>query len=258
MDSLKYVIAVIIAAGALITYFSNRSENPVTGEVQYIDMTVEQEVALGLQAAPEMAEQYGGLEPDAAVQAYVKKVGEKLVEQTDAGKSPYDFDFHVLSDDQTINAFALPGGQIFITNGLLKRLETEEQLAGVLGHEIGHVIGRHSAEHISKAKLTQDLTGAAVIATYDPGDPSSRSSAAVAALIGNLVNMKFGRDDELEADRMGVKYMASSHYDPKAMIEVMKILSEAGGSRQQVEFFSTHPNPENRIEQIERAIEEYQ
>ena len=136
------------------------------------------------------------------------------------------------------------------------RLQTQGQLAGVLGHEIGHVIGRHGAEHIAKAQLTQGLTGAAVLATYDPGDPSSQRNAAVVAMIGQLVNMKFGRDDELESDRLGVEFAADAGYDPRAMVEVMRILAEAGGGGRQPEFFSTHPNPDNRIARIEEAVQE--
>jgi predicted Zn-dependent protease len=150
----------------------------------------------------------------------------------------------------------LPGGQVFITEGLLKRLKSEDQLAGVLGHEIGHVIGRHSAEQVAKAKLTQGLTGAAVIATFDPNNPRSVGTAAMAALIGKMVNIKFGRDDELESDKLGVDFMADTGYRPESMVEMMQILAEAGGNQRPPEFFSTHPNPENRITRIKEAIAE--
>lgn len=255
---IRFLIAIAIAIFSLFTYFSNTELNPVTNEKQRISMTVEQEIALGLQATPKLAEQYGGLHPDAAARNHVKRVGQSLVENTVVSDTPYKFDFHLLADDKTVNAFALPGGQIFITAALYNRLQTEDQLAGVLGHEIAHVIARHGAEQMAKAKLTQGLTGAAVIATYDPESPSSAGSAAVAALIGNLINMKFGRDDELESDKLGVRFMADSKYEPEAMIEVMKILSEAGGPNRQPEFFSTHPNPENRIQKIKEAIQEIQ
>src|SRR5690606_28127547 len=118
------------------------------------------------------------------------------------------FEFHVLADQQTINAFALPGGQVFVTEGLLQLLETEGELAGVLAHEIFHVVGRHSAEQVARAQLAEGLTGAAVIAAYDPNDPSSAQSAQVALLVGQVVNMRFGREDELESDHEGVSYMA--------------------------------------------------
>ncbi len=150
-----------------------------------------------------MLQQFGGPDPDPETQALVKRVGERLVSRTAAAQSPYQFEFHLLDDPETINAFALPGGQIVITEGLLRKLNTEGQLAGVLGHEIGHVVARHGAEHIAKQQLTEGLTGAAVLATYDPNNPSSRGSAAVAAMIGQLVGMRFGRQDELESDELG-------------------------------------------------------
>jgi predicted Zn-dependent protease len=250
-------VALLVAAISLLGYFGSSVFNPITQEKQHVaGITPEQEVALGLQAAPEMAQQFGGLDPDPEMQARVDRAGERLVSRSAAGKSPYRFEFHVLNDPETINAFALPGGQVFITEGLLRRLKTDGQLAGVLGHEIGHVVGRHGAEHIAKQQLTQGLTGAAVLATYDPNDPSSRGSAAVAAMIGQLVTMRFGRQDELEGDRLGVRFTSEAGYDPRSLIALMKILQESSQGNRPPEFFSTHPNPENRIQRIQEAIQE--
>lgn len=250
-------IALVVAAIALLGYFGTSVFNPITEENQHVgSITPEQEVALGIQAAPEMAQQFGGLDPDPEAQARVDRVGERLVSRSAAGKSPYQYEFHLLDDPQTINAFALPGGQIFITEGLLRRLKTDGELAGVLGHEIAHVAARHGAEHIAKQQLTEGLTGAAVLATYDPNDPSSRSSAAVAAMIGQLVNMRFGRQDELESDRLGVRFTDEAGYDPRSLIALMNILSQSSEGARPPEFFSTHPNPENRIQRIQEAIRE--
>lgn len=251
----RILIGIIVAVISLITYFSSSQDNPVTGETQHIDMSVEQEIALGLQAAPEMVQQFGGLDPDQNAQALVDQIGFSIVDNSPAGNSPYQFDFHLLEDNQTINAFALPGGQVFITRALFDRLETEDQLAGVLGHEIGHVVGRHSAEQIAKSKLTEGLAGAAVIATYDPENPSSAGAAQIAMVIGQLVNMKYGREDELESDFLGVCFLDDTGYDPNEMIGVMEVLAEASQGQAPPEFFSTHPNPENRIGRIQEAIQ---
>ena len=251
----RILVALGIAAFSVISYCSSRSYNPVTDEDQYVAMTPEQEVALGLQAAPEMAQQFGGLDPDQDAQALVDRVGQNIVQNSDAKKLGYPFEFHLLGDTETINAFALPGGQNFITAALFDQLQTEGQLAGVLAHEIVHVIARHGSEQIAKAQLTQGLTGAAVLATYDPDNPSSQNTAQVALLIGQLVNLKFGRDDELESDRLGVRFMAQAGYDPRAMLDVMQILASASEGNRPPEFFSTHPNPENRIARIEEAIQ---
>ncbi len=251
----RLIMAALIAGVSLLSYFGSRQDNAVTGETQYIGISVEQEIALGLQAAPQMAEEFGGLDPDENAQAIVDQVGNSVVQSSPASQTPYEYDFHLLEDPQTINAFALPGGQIFITRALFDRLETEGQLAGVLGHEIGHVVARHSAEHIAKAQLTEGLTGAAVLATYDPNNPASANTAQIAALIGQLINLKFGRDDELESDALGVCFMNDTGYDPNEMVNVMQILEAASQGNQPPEFFSTHPSPENRIVRIQEAIQ---
>jgi predicted Zn-dependent protease len=246
-----------MAAFALFSYFGSKVYNPVTGEDQYISITQEQEIALGLQSRPEMIQEFDGLDPDNRAQQLVDAIGQDLVQSSLASQSDYPFEFHLLADPEVVNAFALPGGQIFITRALLERLETEGQLAGVLAHEIVHVIGRHSAENIAEMQLTQGLTGAVILATYDPENPSSQRTAQIALLIGQLINMKFGRDDELESDNLGVKIMAQADYDPRSLVDVMQILDEASSGNRPPEFFSTHPNPENRIAEIQAAIEEY-
>ncbi|MBL8006122.1 MAG: M48 family metallopeptidase [Ignavibacteria bacterium] len=250
----KLIIAALIAIAAIISYYSKTDVNPVTGEKQRVSLTQEQEVALGLHSAPEMIREFGGEVSDPKIRDMVSRVGQKIVNGTEAGKSVYKFDFHTLADPNTVNAFALPGGQIFITMGLLKLLQTEDQLAGVLGHEIGHVIGRHSAEHMAKEELTQGLVSATDIAMYDPNSPNMQSS--IARYVGSMINMKFGREDEIEADRFGVKYMFETGYQPEAQMEVMKILKQASGNQRQPEFLSTHPDPENRIAEIQKYINE--
>lgn len=251
----RLAIAGVVVVLSLLGYFSSASVNPVTGEKQYVGMSIDQEIALGLQAAPEMAQQFGGKSGDPQALAKVASVGRRLLERNRTS-SPYTFDFHLLADTKTVNAFALPGGQIFITEALYRLLETEGQLAAVLGHEIGHVLERHSAQQLAKAQLSQGISTATVIAAYDPQRPETRYSAQVAALIGQLVTMRFGREDELESDRWGVKLTSGGGYDPRAEIRVMEILAEAGGRGSAPEFFSTHPNPENRIERIKSAIAE--
>lgn len=252
----RIIIALIIAGFSIVSYLGSKTYNPVTDEEQYVAMTREQEIALGLQAAPEMAQEYGGLDPDQNAQALVDDVCNRLLQQSGASESDYPFECHLLADDETINAFALPGGQVFITSALFDQLGTEGQLAGVLAHEIVHVVARHSAQQMAQIELSQGLTGAAVIATYDPDNPSSMRTAQVAALIAQVVNMRFSRQDELQSDRLGVRYMSEAGYDPRSMIDVMEILAAASEGARPPEFFSTHPNPENRIANIQEAIQE--
>ncbi|SHJ50147.1 M48 family metalloprotease [Pseudozobellia thermophila] len=244
---IRIFIGLAIVAFAFIKRCSSKEENPYTGRVQTINMSPEQEIAIGLQSTPEIAQQYGGLYPDERLQAYVDQVGHRLVQSSIARETPYQYDFHLLADDQTINAFALPGGPIFITYALFKQLN-EAQLAGVLGHEIGHVIGRHSAERIAEGEFWQTLsTGASV-----GGD-----LGGLVGGIGQNTLLSNGRDDELESDDLGVLFMIQSGYRPEEMIKVMEILKAAAGPDRTPEFQSTHPDPENRIAKIQESIAKY-
>lgn len=245
---IRLLIGAAIILFSYIKYCSRTETNEYTGKKQHISLTTEEEIAIGLHSAPEMAKQHGGLHPDQEAQDLVDKIGQKLVNNSIARETPYQYDFHLLRDPETVNAFALPGGQVFITMGLFKRLQNEDQLAGVLGHEIGHVVGRHSAERIAKQDLTQGIiTG--VMAGADAG------AGQMAAMVANVINMKYGREDELQSDELGVKYMIDAGYNPYALIDVMKILDEAAGGQRVPEFSSTHPSGPHRIEGINEAIE---
>jgi len=252
----RVILGLVVAAVSLFSYFASTSYNPITEKKQHVSISKEQEIALGLQAKPSMERQYGGESRDLAKQALVKAVGNEIVSKSDAAKTDYRYEFHLLADPRTVNAFALPGGQVFITQGLLRHLRTRGELAGVLGHEVGHVAARHSAQHLAKQQLTQGLTGATVIATYDPNDPQSRASAQLAMVIGQLVNLKFNRNDEIESDRLGIRFISQAGYDPRGMIKVMEVLRDQSKSSRTPEFFATHPNPENRIEKIQAVIKE--
>ncbi len=253
----RIIIALVLAGISIVTYFASSEFNPITGENQQVALTEEQEVAMGLQAAPEMAQQHGGLHPDSQAQAYLDQICQQVIKNSQAGETDWPFECHLLADPELINAFALPGGQLFITAALYSRLETEGQLAAVMAHEIGHVVGRHAAEQLAEQQLAQGLSGAAVLASYDPNNPNSGlSTAQFAALISNLVNLRYGRGDEIQSDRLGVQFMADAGYDPRGMISLMEILASASEGNRPPEFFSTHPNPDNRIERIWAAIEE--
>jgi predicted Zn-dependent protease len=249
----RLLIAVLIAGVSLCSYYRMSQTNPVTGEKQHISISPDQEVALGLHAAPEMAQEFGGEDPNQHDQQVVQSVGNQIASRSDASRSPYRYQYHLLADSQTVNAFALPGGQVFVTRALFDKLQTPGELAGVLAHETGHVVERHSAQQLAKQQLTQGLTGAAVIASTDPNNPRSYAGAAVAQIVAQLITLKYSRADESQADQIGVKLMSEAGYDPRSMVSVMEILKkvDANGG---VDFFKTHPNPQNRIEHIQEAI----
>ena len=146
-----------------------------------------------------------------------------------------------------MNAFALPGGQVFITEAMLNQLNNDHEIAGVLAHEIVHVLARHSAQRIAQSDLTNGIIGAVAVASGDA------NTAQTAAMIGQLVNMSYGRDDEIQSDTIGVCLMIDAGYDPQGMLGVMRVLNDLSGGRSD-DFFSTHPSPSNRIERIEQAI----
>ncbi|MBK8701897.1 MAG: M48 family metalloprotease [Saprospiraceae bacterium] len=246
------ILGLGMAAFQAFNYFTNTQTNAITGEEQRVQWNTEEEIQLGLQAAPQMAQQYGGLHPDQRAQQYVDKVGQKLVNSTIAAKTGYPYDFHLLADNEVVNAFALPGGQCFITAALLSRLENEDQLAGVMGHEIGHVIHRHGAERSANQGFIQGLIQSVLIGTG--GD---HSLTQVANMVGQYTSMKYGRDQELESDDFGVRLMVEAGYKPEALIGVMDILESASGGQKVPEFQSTHPSPENRRKKIEDAIKKY-
>lgn len=247
------IIGLLMAGFHLFKYFTNTQVNPITGEKQRVSWTTEEEIGIGLQSAPQMAQQHGGLHPDQRAQDMVDRVGSKLVHNTIAERSGYPYDFHLLADERAVNAFALPGGQVFITAALFQRLENEDQLAGVLGHEVGHVIHRHGAERSSTSGLIQGLIQAIML-----GSGGDQGVSQIANVVGQYTSMKYGRDQELESDDFGVRLMIESGYDPEALIGVMDILEEASGGSRVPEFQSTHPSPDNRRDEIRAAIQKYE
>jgi predicted Zn-dependent protease len=256
----RWIIGLVIAGVGLLSYLASTQINPVTGEKQRVALSVDQEKALGLESAPQMIQQMGArpLDPGRdARAALVQEVGRKLVQSSRAAESPYaqNFSFTLL-DDETVNAFALPGGPIFITTALFDQLENEAQLAGVLGHEIGHVIHRHSAEHMAKQRLGQTVVGG--VAVGASGEDGRGQMAAVAAAMANqMLQLRYGRQDESESDKTGIEYMVSAGYDPRGMLGVMEVLKKASGGRGGTpEFMQSHPLPETRLQQIAQLIEQ--
>ena len=257
--SLRMLAGLVIAIISLVIYMTHTEVNPVTGRKQHIAMSVDQEKAMGLEAAPEMASKMGGqADPSDPRAVEVALIGRRIIERSDASRSPYVGNYHfiLLNDTETVNAFALPGGQVFITRALYDKLVDEAELAGVLGHEVGHVVNRHSAEHMAQSQLGQRLTTALGVGASG-GDDGGQRAMMIAAMVNQLTQLKFSRSDESEADTFGLKYMAQAGFDPTAMLDVMEILKNVskGGGRQP-EFLATHPLPETRLDEIRAALKQ--
>lgn len=263
MRSFSYIRALSAALlGLLGPTLGGCSTNPATGESNLLLMSWEQESSLAAEAAPQFTQEFGGETPDPAVQAYVDEVGGKLsrtaVEQAYAEVPELAWEYTLL-DSAVLNAFALPGGKVFISRGLAEKLNNEAQLAGVLGHEVGHVMARHGNQRITAMTgLNLALAGAAIaVGTAD--DESSFAQYgqyAIPALAvgGNVVLLSYGRDEELEADRLGIQYMVANGYDPAGQRQVMEVLRDEASGGAPPEWLSTHPASDTRIDRINQML----
>lgn len=224
------------------------SVNPATGKQQLAFYNEAEEIQLGLQADQEISGTLG-LYDDPALQAYVEDLGKKLAARSERPNLPWSFK---VVDDPAVNAFALPGGYIYVTRGLLSHMGSEAELSGVIGHEIGHVTARHGVNQASKQMLA--MIGLGAVAMIDE-DLSSLAGAAGAGL--GLLFLKYGRDDERQADDLGLRYMTRSGYDPREMPEVFSVLAgvqTVEGAGRLPSWLSTHPDPGARRERMQQAV----
>ncbi len=219
--------------------------NPITGEEEFMLMGEQQDIEIGKKYAPELEKQMGGKITNDALQNYVNSVGQKVARVSHRRSWEYQF---VALDDDSVNAFALPGGYIFITKGMLKQLTTESQLAGILAHETAHVVARDTAVLMSREIGIGILLSAAV------SEDTSRSVRTAADLTRQILSLRFSRRDEKDADLAGLDYMVRAGYDPNGMVETMQILQKQQKTRP-IEFFSTHPIPENRMAYLKARIQ---
>jgi len=222
--------------------------NPATGERQLTLFSEAQEIAMGRQAEPEVLATFGEY-PDEAWQTYVNDLGQALAAASERPDLPWTF--HVL-DDPLVNAFAYPGGYIYVTRGILSHFNSEAELVSVLGHEIGHVTARHSVEQMSQQQLAQLGLGVAAAASED-----FRPYAGYAAAGLQVLFLKFSRDAERQSDDLGLRYMTRAGYDPEEMPNVFRAfdrMQTASGGGRIPDWQSTHPNPADRVGRIEAQI----
>ena len=209
----------------------------------------EQDVQVGQENAAQVRKQMTVIK-DPVLTDYVNRVGKRLVSAQEAQESGFPFTFEVVADP-SINAFALPGGPMFINTGLLRAVDNEAQLAGVMGHEMSHVILRHGTNQASKSKL---IELPAVLASQMAGGSMMGKLAQVGIGLGaNSVLLKFSRSAESQADLMGSHLMSEAGYNPIEMARFFEKLNAEGGQRAP-QFLSDHPNPENREKAIEQEI----
>lgn len=225
------------------------ARNPATGERQLSLISRDQEIEMGKQGAAEVESTIGIVKQPPGLEAYVQQLGREVAQNTEQPNLPWSF---AVVDDAGVNAFALPGGKIFVTRGLLARLSNAAQLSTVLGHECGHVTARHSAERMSKAQLAELGLGASAIFIEQTRDLLPLASAGL-----NLLFLKFSRDDEYQADELGVRYSSRAGFDVREMPEVFMTLEHASKGSEGAklpEWLSTHPSSENRIARVKDEI----
>ncbi|HSM51282.1 MAG TPA: M48 family metalloprotease, partial [Thermoanaerobaculia bacterium] len=234
------LLAALVAGGC--------SVNPATGQRQLAMMGEAQEVEMGRQADREISGAFG-LYEDPELQAYVDRIGRQLAATTERPNLPWQIR---VVDDPAVNAFALPGGFLYLTRGILGHFNSEAEMAAVIGHEIGHVTGRHSVEQMSKAQLANVGLGIAMIASKEV-----RQFGDVAQMGLGLLFLKFSRDHEREADDLGLRYVVNAGYDPRQMLGVFQTLdrvSAAAGGDRLPNWLATHPNPEDRGQRLAAQI----
>ncbi len=244
-------IVVTLLGSLLLT--GGCSTNMATGQRQLNMIGTSQEVAMGSEAAPQFTKSYGGAVPSDSIRSYVNELGMKLAKVSERPDLPWEF---TIVDSSVLNAFALPGGKVFISRGLAVKLTSEAQLAGVLGHEVGHVTAQHIGQQMTQALIIQGL-GIGLAVAGEQTDNDLLKVLGVGTTVGGGVYMlKFGRDQESQADMLGVRYMTKLGYNPTAQLQVMNVLAQASKGPRPPEFLSTHPLPQTRIRRLEKLIKE--
>jgi len=237
-------------SAALLVSTAACAVNPATGEREFSLVSEEQEIAMGREADPQITASLGLVENE-DLQEYVSDLGLRLAAVSERPDLPWSFK---VVDDPIVNAFALPGGFIYVTRGILAHFASEAELAGVLGHEIGHVTARHSASQMSRQQLQQIGLGVGMILSEDVRRFGGLLGAGL-----QLLNLSYSRGDETQSDELGLRYISRLGYDPDAMIGVFEMLAEAGSGGEEgrvPEWALTHPYPENREENIREQIAE--
>jgi predicted Zn-dependent protease len=248
MAGCKSIFAVAIVL-VLVLIPLSCAINPVTGKNEFMLVSEQDEISLGKQADLEIGQAYGFYE-NQALADYVNRIGQNISKNTQRPNNEYHFK---VLDTPVVNAFAVPGGYVYVTRGILAYMNDEAELAGVIGHELGHENARHIAQQMSRQQVAQLGFGIGMIVSED-----FRKYAGLAELGTSMLFLKFGRDDERQADDLGVEYGSKSGYDTYRMasfFETLQRLTPAGSGMP--DWFSTHPDPANRITAVNSKTAEW-
>jgi predicted Zn-dependent protease len=245
------ILQKIIFGAVLALLLISCTKAPITGRSQFIMVDEAQEMQLGLQSAKKILSTKK-LSKDPVKNAMTKRVGQRIANIT--GQKNYKWEFFVIDNDKEANAFCLPGGKVFVYTGLFKYVASDDELASVMGHEIGHALARHGAERMSSGMLAQ--TGGQVLQAVMVGKGSPQSTAMVMGAFGvgtQLgVMLPHSRTQEYEADNIGLVLMAKAGYNPNAALSFWTKFAKSG--KTPPEYLSTHPAPANRIAKLKQLI----
>jgi len=240
----------LLALAAVLVFWSC-AVNPATGRREISFVSESQEVEMGRSSDPAATAQFGGLYPDEGLQQYLTTLGMDIARNSERPDLPWSFK---LVDHELINAFALPGGFVYITRGILANMNSEAELVGVLGHEAGHVTARHGAQQMTQQQLGMiGLLGGAIFSE------TVRDNAGVAMQGLQLLFLKYGREDEAQSDRLGYRYMMRTGHDPRGISDVMRMLQSTSPSAEEMGipgWMLSHPNPGDRVQANEQRIAE--
>jgi predicted Zn-dependent protease len=244
-------LALTLATGACTPV-----RNPATGELQYTAIGPQEEARLGREEHPKVLAEYGGAYADPALQAYVTRIGQRLARESELPDLQFTF---TVIDSPIVNAFALPGGYVYVSRGLLALAENESELAGVLAHEIGHITARHTAQRVTQAQYGQlGALGAQILGAVLLGDAGAQLGQQLGTLGAAAWVQGYSREQELEADQLGIRYMTRAGYDAEGMASLLAALQADEALRKKLRggdagaavpsWLASHPRTADRIE----------
>lgn len=261
----RFIILLLFAGYAAYYWFSNRTEDPYTGEKVLIDssISIDEEKAMGLQAYEDILSKERPVDPNSQVARQIREIAKRLIAKVpeveaalaaENGKQPnrvwqtFEWDVNVIQSDQA-NAFCLPGGKMAVYTGLLPVAQNADAVAVVMGHEIAHALLRHGAQRMSQQKLGQLGQMAGAMSGMDP-----QSQQMMQAAMGYGYLLPYARKHETEADAVGLMLAAAACFDPQASVPLWERMSQASGGQAPPEFSSTHPNPGTRIQNLQALM----
>ena len=235
----------LLILGVVLCLGAGCATNPITGQEELMLVPEDQDLEIGRKYAPELEKQMGGRIANESLQDYIDRVGQKIAHISHRPDWEYHF---VALNDESVNAFALPGGYIFITRGMLGKLQTEAQLAAILAHETVHVVARDTSNVMS------NQIGISLLLSAVTSEETSRGVMTAANLTRQIIGLRYSRKDEREADLGGLDYMVAAGYNPNGMVETMQMLENEQKVRP-IEFLSSHPSPGNRVGYLTQEIQ---